>query len=252
MLVNEHWLRYEFVSQFIQNKRVLDLACGSGYGSNYLAKSGALEVIGGDLDTETIADDKKRYQRKNLIFQEANGLSLIFADNYFDVIVSLETIEHFSEHDQTRYLKELKRVLKPGGLLIVSTPNSEFTKHKNPWHLKELNEKELRDILFQEFINVNIYRQGSALTTFIQSPEEIKTAFKITSDFKERYYIALASDESLVEVNRSLASINPSALERKENNIINKFIDKIYYKLNKKLFFKKIFAEITKISQRKK
>ena len=252
ILVNEHWLRYKFVSQFIENKIVLDIACGSGYGSNYLAEKGAREVIGGDIDTKTIEKDKKKYRRDNLRFQEANALSLVFADNYFDVVVSLETIEHFSEHDQKRYLKELKRVLKPGGLLILSTPNSEFSIYKNPYHLKELNREELETSLKEFFRNVEIFRQGSALTTVIKSNKEADTKFELTSNFRDRYYIALASDDDLPEVNISLASSNPIALDRKENNIVLRIIDKVYYRLNKVLFFKKIFVRLAELSKKEK
>ncbi len=251
MLVNEHWLRYRFAGQFVENKIVLDIACGSGYGSHYLATKGAREVIGGDIDRKTIERNRKKYECDNLKFQEANGLSLIFADNYFDIVVSLETLEHFSENDQKRYLKELKRVLKPGGLLILSTPNSEFSIRKNPFHLKELNREELENTLKEEFRNIEICRQGSAVSTFIQSPQELSTEFEISSDFIDRYYIVLASDDDLPELNKSLASNNPIALERKENNLIMRIVDNIYYKLNRIYFFKKLFAELAKLSDRR-
>lgn len=115
--------------------RVLDIACGYGFGSAMLANKVA-EVIGADLDAETLVIVAEKYkQQSNLTFQAANGLSMPFADNSFDAIVSFETIEHL---DADGFLKEVQRVLQPGGRFIMSTPQNALGHVPiNPHHIIE-------------------------------------------------------------------------------------------------------------------
>jgi len=244
ILVNEHWLRYQFVAGFIKNKNILDIACGSGYGSNYLASQGAVKVTGADIDHETVAQVKQKYQRDNLNFRQASALDLPFKDDEFEAVVSLETIEHFTAEDQTKFLQELKRVLEPGGLLIMSTPNSEFSSHGNPYHLKELNYAELNDTIKKHFANCKIFKQGSAIATFIDAGQDKK--FDITSDFMPRYFVTLSSDGNLPEVNKSFSSLNPLTLSMRENHPVMKLVGNVYYQLNKVKLFKTIFNYLSK------
>ena len=93
----EHWHRYLFTAQFVSERRVLDIACGEGYGSNVLAKS-ASEVVGLDISEEVISHAKGRYsERRNLQFAVASCSLLPFNDASFDIVVSFETIEHIKE-----------------------------------------------------------------------------------------------------------------------------------------------------------
>lgn len=243
LLVNEHWLRYKYIREHLRTEKVLDIACGSGYGSYYLSLNSDLEVIGADVSSDSIAKAKKNYQKDNLKFQVANALSLPFKDHSFDAVVSLETIEHFNVSDQKLYLRELKRVLKPKGKLWLSTPNSEASKHKNPWHLKELNFSELQELLAKNFKNYKILKQGTALATIIssdnvnssESDKESGNSTYISSDVFPKYYLALASDESIDDSNLSklAVSLNSKAFARLDNHPLKKISDSVYHPVSK-------------------
>ena len=244
ILSNEHWLRYEAIAPLVKDKIVLDIACGSGYGTDYLAKQGAREIIGADINETSVKNNQVNYQANNLKFQVADALSLPFANNKFDIIVSLETVEHFAADKQSALIQEFKRVLKVGGLLIMSTPNALASRTKNPWHLKELTKEEFSALLKASFQNHRIYEQGSAIATFIKGSDASR--FNLTSPFQAKYYLALASDETLSAVINSSASLNPLALAVKENHPLMKMLDKIYYSLNKLSLFTKIFKYFSK------
>ena len=109
-----------------EGKRVLDIACGEGYGANLLAFV-ASKVIGVDLDAGTIAHAKAKYRRRNLHFVQGSCTEIPCEDHSIDLVASFETIEHISEHDA--FLSEIKRVLAPGGILVISSPHkAEYQK----------------------------------------------------------------------------------------------------------------------------
>jgi ubiquinone/menaquinone biosynthesis C-methylase UbiE len=144
----EHWHRYAFAQNLCQDKIVLDVACGEGYGSSLLAKK-AQSVIGVDISEEAVAHAKNRYASKVLEFIPGSCDDLPFADDSFDVAVSYETIEHIETQEE--FLTELVRVLKPDGILILSSPNkhlySDAHDHHNEFHVKELYRDELKALL---------------------------------------------------------------------------------------------------------
>lgn len=122
MYQKSHFKRYEFGLENInENDTCGDFACGTGYGSVMLSKK-ANKVIGADINSEVIKDIKKRYKNiKNVEFIEANLLNLTF-ESVFDVIISFETIEHFSEENIPILLNIFYKSLKPNGRIIFSTP----------------------------------------------------------------------------------------------------------------------------------
>ncbi|MCS7071715.1 MAG: class I SAM-dependent methyltransferase, partial [Anaerolinea sp.] len=119
-IVAIHLKRYAFARAYASGKRVLDVACGVGYGSRYLADAAA-SVIGVDVDAAAIAYARRRYGDSDRVqFMQGDALNLPFSDRTFDVICSFETIEHVP--DAHRFLSEVRRLLAPGGVFIVSTP----------------------------------------------------------------------------------------------------------------------------------
>jgi len=162
-LIREHLIRYNFASKYTKNKKVLDVACGSGYGSKLLLDNGAKEVIGVDISKESILYAKEKYQQKELGFFRGDATHLKeFKNESFDVIVSFETIEHLKEYH--KYLSEINRLLKKKALFLVSTPNKKFSspnskKPLNPFHYIEFNLNDFKKILWIHFDYVEIYGQ---------------------------------------------------------------------------------------------
>lgn len=137
----EHTARYQFASGFINRTMVvLDVACGVGYGSKILAAN-AKQVMGCDLDLASVEYAKNHYHMNNIEYLQGNATALQFCDASFDAVVSFETIEHIENYRQA--ISEFRRVLRVGGLLIMSSPNYNTSKHDNKYHIKEFSKQEL-------------------------------------------------------------------------------------------------------------
>ena len=148
----EHAARYVFALPLVENKRVLDIACGTGYGIGLL-RSKAKFVTGVDIDP-VAANEAKAECGENGAVLLGNGLGLPFKDATFDVITSFETLEHLDEH--SIFLAELKRVLTTDGKLILSTPNANYSQPvngvpANPYHIHEYEPSELKAELETHF-----------------------------------------------------------------------------------------------------
>ena len=156
----EHLHRYAIACDQAAGKKILDLACGEGYGSRLLAER-ADQVVGMDIDEATIRRAAARYQRPNLRFQTAAAEKIPAEAGSFDLVVSFETLEHTDNHEAM--LSEIKRVLKPGGTLMLSTPEKKFysdqTGYQNPFHKKELYESELGELMARYFMHFQVYAQ---------------------------------------------------------------------------------------------
>jgi len=116
----DQFARYDYALRFVGHKRVLDCACGTGYGSWLLSAAGAIQVVGVDVDPETIQWATQHFLRQNTEFRLFAGERLPVADGEFEQAVSLETIEHIE--DPAAFVAELARSLVPGGGLFLSTP----------------------------------------------------------------------------------------------------------------------------------
>jgi len=165
----EHWHRYHFVLPLITGKKVLDVASGEGYGSALMATV-ASSVNGVDVSGAAVAHAAQAYaDRQNLQFTEGSCGKLPFADASFDAVVSFETIEHIFE--QVEFLDEIKRVLKPAGLLIISSPNrveySDKRGYKNEFHVKELDRAELATLIDARFKHSRWFSQRNAFVSLI-------------------------------------------------------------------------------------
>ena len=149
----EHWHRYALVRQLCQHRTVLDVACGEGYGAAMMAEN-ALRVTGVDISTDAIRHARSSYgHRANLEFIAASCDSLPFPDASFDLAVSFETIEHIET--QQAFIAELARVLRPDGVLLLSSPNkrlySDAHDYRNEFHVRELYRSELEELLSAAF-----------------------------------------------------------------------------------------------------
>lgn len=150
----EHDQRYVEALKYIGNNfAILDIACGNGFGTFKLFRQTQNVVIGGDVSDDALLYCKNKYQQylkeDTFDFRKLDATALDFSDNTFDAIVSFETIEHIADYNKV--IIEFKRVLKPGGILLLSTPNRAVSSPDgiivNPYHVKEFTYDELNSLL---------------------------------------------------------------------------------------------------------
>ncbi len=205
----EHWHRYAFALSLVKDKHVLDAACGEGFGADLLAGKAA-SVMAIDIDAASIEHARKRYRSANkLEFRQADVTRLeAFPDGSFDVIASFETLEHVMEHD--RLLSGFHRLLKPEGLLLISTPDkknyTDATGVVNPHHVRELYAEEFSALLDRHFPAKKIYTQKllfqstlwardqhGPLETFVHSKNTIEQGL----NYPPMYYVAACAKSDL-------------------------------------------------------
>jgi ubiquinone/menaquinone biosynthesis C-methylase UbiE len=159
----EHWHRYAFARQFAAGKRVLDAACGEGYGSALLGVV-AESIVGVDIDASAIAHASERYGKGDRVrFVTGSCSALPLPNASVDAVVSFETIEHLDAADQPKMIAEFARVLKPEGLLVISSPNkrlySDAREYVNEFHRHELYRDGLAALLATSFPAQSWYHQ---------------------------------------------------------------------------------------------
>ena len=157
-IVALHLKRYEFARPYCAGRQVLDAGCGVGYGTAFLAEA-ARRVVGIDRSEEAIAYARTRYARPNVEFEVGDLLALPGPDDAFDAVCSFETIEHLA--DQDTFLGQVRRVLRPGGAFLVSTPRAEATTDapENPFHERELSADDFERLLRTTFGEVELWAQ---------------------------------------------------------------------------------------------
>ncbi|MBS7705739.1 class I SAM-dependent methyltransferase [Chelatococcus asaccharovorans] len=148
MLAAEHVARYILAQPLCGGKRVLDIACGEGYGTSFLKSSGAASVVGIDISGEAIASAKARFGQTGVTFAVGDALSAKAVRQFgpFDLITCFETIEHVA--DPGRLLGNLRNLMAPDGTIIVSCPNDSLEASrgiKNPYHQRTYTLKEFRE-----------------------------------------------------------------------------------------------------------
>ncbi|MBU6448554.1 MAG: methyltransferase domain-containing protein [Rhodospirillales bacterium] len=232
----EHYHRYLLAREYCRGMDVLDVASGEGYGTALLSQV-AKSVIGVEIDAEVVDAARREFNRDNLRYEQGNACSLPLKDAVVDVVVSFETLEHFAEHEQ--FFREIRRVLKPGGLLIISTPDrdaySPFNIPPNPFHVKELTAKEFSYLVTGHFKNHAVAAQRAIIGSVILHSESSAKihAFEKRSDqliessdhfARAPYLLAFASDAELpalpnsVFVYRSDIDTDPKARRDAEKN----------------------------------
>jgi predicted nucleic acid-binding Zn-ribbon protein len=223
-------------------KTVLDIASGEGYGSAMIAEV-ARNVVGVDLSEEAVTHAQKKYRKDNLRFKVGSCASIPMADASVDLVTSFETIEHHDEHELM--LAEIKRVLRPNGQLIISSPEkheySIISGQKNEFHVKELYRVEFEKLLESHFKNLLFYGQrivygsgiflegqSSKFTTYTEDDNRSRTRGLA----RPTYLIAIASDarnvsapsgiyeqnlgqcEAIIERNNEIVRLNQAIVER--------------------------------------
>ncbi len=190
--VAEHLHRYAIACEMVAGKSVLDIASGEGYGSHLLSKN-ADSVIGVDISEEAVEHANRKYALKgNLSYRVGSASAIPLEDNAVDIVTSFETLEHTTEHDA--FMQEIKRVLKPGGMLIMSTPDTDLYKPhdpNNPYHVKELTTDEFELLIAKYFQNSVLLNQRSVIGTLVQPVHKSAAGFKSFSgkysDVREGY-----------------------------------------------------------------
>jgi len=144
----QHFKVYRFFQQLAVGKHVLDIGCGTGYGTAHLGD--VADAVGIDIDEPTIIYARKKYPDVRFEIGDVHDLSR-FPDGSFDRVISTENFEHL--RDVRGHLREVRRVLSPSGICFIATPNPEMTYHlsSNPHHVREYEYKELADLIASEF-----------------------------------------------------------------------------------------------------
>jgi len=148
--------RYRLAKGFIsKNKRrlILDVGCGTGFGMVILKNSS--EIIGIDCSVDAVQYGRENYGHEKANFLVADAHHLPFRDSLFDCVLCLEVIEHVKSPDIV--ISEVRRVLRPKGSLVLSTPNAK-TPTGNPFHLKEFSYQELLDFIEQFGFEISFSR----------------------------------------------------------------------------------------------
>lgn len=195
-----HVARYRFaLAQMRGGERVVDAGSGAGYGTCLLSERAAW-ALGVDYSPLAVGYAKEHYRRPNLAFAVMDAQMLALAAGTADLVVAFEVFEHLEDPEQ--FLQECRRVLRPGGRLILSTPNPETSEihlrsigQKNEFHINHLNHRELRRVLEKHFAGVTLYgqrRRGNLLYTLLRSADVFNLRLRlIDSRRRERLQQAL-------------------------------------------------------------
>ena len=209
-LIYEHLHRYAIACGLAQRQARSRHRLGEGYGAKLLAHV-ATEVTGVDIDAETIAHAKAAYRHRNLHFLQGSCTEIPCEDQSVDLVASFETIEHIREHD--RFLQEIKRVLAPGGILVISSPHKaeyrKMSREGNPFHELELDHDEFVRLINEAFKKIVIGKQRLVLGSWIApdkpSAQVAAATFRGGFDgieiepgvYRGLYSIAVCSDQTL-------------------------------------------------------
>ncbi|MCM3588061.1 class I SAM-dependent methyltransferase [Mesobacillus maritimus] len=163
-LLLEHIARYHFAIPYAKG-RVLDFACGSGFGSNILAKARKKEItelFSIDIAEEAICYAKANYYHPLIHFQQGDVTDPTIPDKLgqFDLIVSFETLEHIELEEQ--FIHNIYRLLKPGGKLVISTPfgQGRGKPTSEPFHVHQLTVQEFHSMFDQYQEKLFYYQKG--------------------------------------------------------------------------------------------
>ena len=198
-----HLAVYEWIGARVIGRRVIDMACGEGYGSEVLSR-GAASVVGVDANPEAFEHARLRYTRQNLTFERGMVESHGEAGGY-DALVFLQTIEHVQ--DPAAVLRHFRSLLAPGGVAYVSTPNlltlaaPGAAKSDNPWHIKEYRAAEFEQLCRQVFPGVRMLGLFHARKLRLHELalacgwDAVHARLRITKPFYDRFTPSIAASD---------------------------------------------------------
>ncbi|WP_017972702.1 glycosyltransferase [Actinopolyspora halophila] len=220
-VVYEHYHRYAIAARLARDKRVLDLACGEGFGAALLAEQ-ASEVVGVDIDEETARHATLNYESANLSFRTGSmtDAELLAEAKPFDLIVCFEAIEHVSDHDAV--LRLMRARLAQGGIVLVSTPDTsvyhEEHGNENPFHVRELAAPQFEELLEDSFRHSAVLKQNVAVGSLVtpsdpgdpdiaadgvrlQTLRQLESgAWQVRQGVDHTYLLGIASDRQLPQL----------------------------------------------------
>ncbi|MDQ3075852.1 MAG: methyltransferase domain-containing protein [bacterium] len=205
LVYGEHIIRYKAALGLAKNKIVLDIASGSGYGTAMLGMS-AKKAIGVDINKNSVDYSNQKYGSKKVSYVVGDGIKIPLEDGSVDVVVSFETIEHIKDYE--KFMSEIKRVLKPDGVLILSTPNDLEYPEGNHFHIHEFTPKELQKLTDKYFSYSKAYYQGTWLynaildekTLALETEFDINTLQLAPIKVKQSVYLYLICSDKRIPV----------------------------------------------------
>lgn len=204
LLAAEHLARYEWAAWLASGRRVLDAGCGTGYGAVRLAEAGASEVVGVDV-AAAVVEAARAAEAPGLTFEQGDIARLPYPDSSFDLVTCFEVIEHAP--DPSAALGELSRVLAPGGVLAISSPNADRYPPGNPHHRREFTTHEFKALLAETFASVRLLAQHQWISSAVLELGDLGPGALAVHTIKatgrrlgtEAYTVALAGTQGLPE-----------------------------------------------------
>lgn len=207
----EHMPRYQYALSLAPNRTVLDFGCGTGYGSSILATR-ARAVLGVDIDQSALEWARETHRKPTLEFRINSDFGASLPSRYFDLVTCFEMIEHVTADHQQLIIDSFVKVLKPEGVLLISTPNPDITAlyGDNPYHLCELTRHEFEVLLRSKFKFVNIIDQHTLVGILFDSDNgtqdwrlDTLRNTKLT-DSSTLGYLALCSQQEIVPMKSAI------------------------------------------------
>jgi 2-polyprenyl-3-methyl-5-hydroxy-6-metoxy-1,4-benzoquinol methylase len=227
-----HWLRYQLAVRLAAGKRVLDVASGEGYGAAMLARV-AREVTAFDANDRAVRHARRAYVDQRHVTFQCAGIEEFFGGAEacrYDLVTAFEIIEHVDEKGQRELVDGIQRVLVPGGLALVSTPDkrlyTDARLSRNPFHVREMYRREFDALLREAFPHVCILEQVACTGSAIFKPGakqgdltraawtdllRLKGSCEVGLEGEGEYLVALVSDQPISEeATVALALLDPA------------------------------------------